>query len=203
MESGQRSRGLGQVTFQVSSLRNAVKITVCGVRIVTETRRKGFCRNFMAKSLGRTSIKTLIAITAILLTASSTFGAGPGDVLGEWKTEGTNSRLELFRCEDKICGKIVTPKKPDDINSRYGSVGKAAVDSKNPDPALRKRPIIGMEIMKGFTSKGDKKWENGICYNPKSGKSYKCNLHMVSPERLELRIYIWIPLLGRTFALTR
>lgn len=142
-------------------------------------------------------------IAIALLISINAFGAGSGDVLGAWKAEGTNSKLVLFRCGEKICGKIISPKGPEDIDSRHGSVGKAEVDSKNPDPALRNRPIIGMEIMKGFTAKGDNQWENGICYNPESGKSYKCKMHMVSPERLELRCYIWIPLFGRTFVLAR
>lgn len=148
-------------------------------------------------------MKVWTITAAVILMATTVFGAGPGDVLGAWKTEGTNSKLELFRCGEKICGKIISPKGPEDIDSRYGSVGKTEVDSKNPDPALRNRPIIGMEIMKGFTAKGDKQWKNGICYNPESGKSYKCKMHMVSPDRLELRGYIWIPIFGHTVVLTR
>lgn len=148
-------------------------------------------------------MKILVFISIALLISTKTFGAGPGDVLGAWKTEGANSKLELFRCGEKICGKIISPKGSDDIKSRDSSVAKAETDSKNPDPALRNRPIIGMEIMKGFTAKGDNQWGNGICYNPESGKSYKCKMHMVSPNRLELRGYIWIPFFGRTVVLTR
>lgn len=35
------------------------------------------------------------------------------------------------------------------------------------------------------------------------GKSYKCKMHLVSPDRLEVRGYIGISFFGRTFDLTR
>ena len=57
--------------------------------------------------------------------------------------------------------------------------------------------------MKGLTAKGDKQWGNGTCYDPESGKSYKCKMKLTSPRRLELRGYIGISLIGRNFVLTR
>ncbi len=138
-----------------------------------------------------------------LLTAATAFGAGPSDILGSWTTDGGDSRLEFFKCGEKICGKIVWLKQPNYIDKKDGPVGKTKVDRKNPDPALRNRPILGLQVMKGLTAKGDKRWENGTCYDPETGKSYKCKMQLVSPHRLELRGYIGISLIGRTFALTR
>jgi uncharacterized protein (DUF2147 family) len=139
----------------------------------------------------------------VLLTATTAFGAGPSHVLGSWKTDGGDSRLEFFRCGEKICGKIVWLKEPNYSNSKDGPVGKTKVDRKNPDPALRNRPILGLQVMKGLTAKGDNRWGNGTCYNPENGKSYKCKMHLASPSRLELRGYIGISLIGRTSVLTR
>jgi len=148
-------------------------------------------------------MKVWAFFATVLMTATTAFGAGPGNVLGLWKTDGGDSQLELFRCGEKICGKIVWLKVPDYIDSRDGPVGKTKVDRKNPDPALRNRPILGLQVMKGLTAKGDKRWENGTCYDPETGKSYKCKMHLASPDRLELRGYIGISLIGRNFVLTR
>jgi len=144
---------------------------------------------------------TLFAI--VLLTAATAFGAGPRDLLGSWKTDGGDSRLELFPCGEKICGKIVWLKQPKYIDSKDGPVGKTKVDRKNPNPSLRNRPILGLQVMKGLTPKGGNRWGNGICYDPETGKSYKCKMYLASPERLELRGYIGISLIGRTFTLAR
>lgn len=145
---------------------------------------------------------TLFAIGS-LLAATTAFGAGTGDVLGVWKTDGGDSRLELFRCEDKICGKIVWLKVPNYIDSKDGPVGKTKVDRKNPGAALRNRPILGLQVMKGLTAKGVNRWENGTCYDPESGKSYTCKMQLDSPGKLKLRGYIGISLIGRSFGLTR
>ncbi len=148
-------------------------------------------------------MKIWTLLLLFLLTSTTAAAAVSGNVSGLWKTDGGDSRLELFNCGDKICGKIVWLKVPNYIDRMDGPVGKTKVDLKNPDKALRNKPILGLQVMKGLTAKGNNKWENGICYDPESGKSYKCNMQLVTPERLKLRGYIGISLIGKTFGLTR
>ena len=143
-----------------------------------------------------------LVLAVILLSAVSAFGADQ-DILGVWKTEGGDSKVALFRCGKKICGKIVWLKSPVYTDRKHGPVGKPKTDRKNPDPRLRNRPIMGLQVMNGLTAKGDKSWERGSCYDPASGKRYKCKMKLVSPDRLDLRGYIGVSLIGRTFALTR
>jgi uncharacterized protein (DUF2147 family) len=131
------------------------------------------------------------------------FAATPDGVLGIWKTDGGDSQLELFKCGDKVCGKIVWLKVPKYIDSEDGPVGKTKFDRKNPNPALRNRPILGLQVATGFTAKGDNRWGNGTSYNPETGKSYKSKLFLASPRRLELRGYIGISLIGSTLILIR
>ena len=88
---------------------------------------------------------------------------------------------------------------PDDPERRKPS----DKDELNPDPALRKRPLLGLTIMDGFKSAGEGKWTNGQIYDPNSGKTYKCKLTMVDANTLELRGYIGIALFGRTEQWTR
>jgi uncharacterized protein (DUF2147 family) len=148
-------------------------------------------------------MKILIVVATVLLSGTTAFGAGPGDILGPWTTDGGDSRLEFFKCGENICGKIAWLKQPNYIDSKDGPVGKTKVDRKNPNPALRNRPILGLQVMKGLTARGDKRWEKGICYDPETGKSYKCKMKLVSPKRLELRGYIGVSIIGRNFILTR
>ncbi|KAB0663788.1 DUF2147 domain-containing protein [Oryzomonas japonica] len=148
-------------------------------------------------------MKVWIFLVTVLLTATTAFGTGQSDILGTWKTDGGDSLLEFFKCGDKICGKIVWLKAPSYIDRKDGPVGTIKVDRKNPNPALRTRPVLGLEVMKGLTPKGANRWGNGACYDPETGKSYKCKMYLKSPKRMELRGYIGISLIGRTFALTR
>jgi uncharacterized protein (DUF2147 family) len=148
-------------------------------------------------------MKVWTFMAATLLTATTACGAGPGGILGSWKTEGDDSLLEFFRCGEKICGKIVWLKQPSYMSNKDGPVGTTKVDRKNPNPALRTRPILGLQVMKGLTARANNKWDKGVCYDPETGKSYKCKMRLKSPNRLELHGYIGISLIGRNYTLTR
>lgn len=148
-------------------------------------------------------MKILMFLSLVLLAATNVSGADPNNILGPWKTDGGDSLLEFTRCGENICGKIVWLKQPNYIDSKDGPVGKTKVDRKNPDPAMRNRPILGLQVMKGLSAKGNKRWEKGTCYDPETGKSYKCKMQLVSPNKLKLRGYIGVSLIGRNFVLTR
>jgi uncharacterized protein (DUF2147 family) len=140
---------------------------------------------------------------AVMLAATPAVGAHSNDVIGPWQTNGESSSLDIFKCGEKLCGKIVWLKHPNYLSSKDGPVGTPKVDRKNPDPALRTRPIIGLQVMEGLTATGDNWWEHGACYDPESGNSYQCKMHLEKPDRLEVRGFIGFSLLGRTYVLTR
>lgn len=148
-------------------------------------------------------MKIRVFLAVVMMAATSAFGAGPDDVLGLWNTEGDESRLEIFRCGAKFCVKIAWLKEPNYTDPKEGPVGAAKVDRNNPDPALKNRAMLGLQIMEGFTAIDGEWWEDGIIYNPDNGKSYRGRLRLVSSEKLELRGYIGISLFGSTYVLTR
>ena len=148
-------------------------------------------------------MKILIFFTVLLLSARIAFGDDLDSILGIWKTELDESKVEIFRCDEKICGKIIWLKKPLYSDSRDGEVGTQVIDRKNPDPELKKRPVLGLRILEGFTEQGGSTWGNGTCYDPKSGKTYRGKIHLAAPDRLELRGFIGIPLFGRSSVWTR
>ncbi len=148
-------------------------------------------------------MKIWIFLTAILLAASVAFGAGSDAVVGLWKTPEDESKLEFFKCGDKICVRIAWLKEPNYTDKKEGPVGLPKVDRNNPDPALKNRPMLGLQIMEGFTAAGDGRWENGIIYNPDNGKTYRGKFRLVSPHRLDLRGFIGISLFGGNCILTR
>lgn len=76
-------------------------------------------------------------------------------------------------------------------------------DEKNPDPALRDRPLIGLDLFAGFTYDGDGRWTGGTIYDPNSGKTYRCIITWVDEKTLKVRGYIGVPMLGRTETWTR
>ena len=148
-------------------------------------------------------MKISLWITLLLLTSTTAFGAGLNDILGIWKTEMDESKIEIIRCGEKICATIIWLKNPIYTDNRDGEVGTPYIDRKNPDPALKSRPILGLRILEGFTAEGGNNWGNGTCYDPKSGKTYRGKIHLSAHNRLELRGFFGIPLFGRTSVWTR
>jgi uncharacterized protein (DUF2147 family) len=140
----------------------------------------------------------LSIVAAVLLTATTAFGGEPGGILGTWRTEGDESKVEIFQCGDKLCGKIVWLKNPKYIDRDDGVVGTPIIDKNNPDPALRSRPLIGLTVLAGFTLISDDTWGNGTLYDPRTGKTYEGKIHQASSNRLELRGFVGIPLFGRS-----
>lgn len=148
-------------------------------------------------------MKILTFFTIALLAAANALGSDSSSILGLWNTAEDDSKLEFFKCKDKICVRIAWLKEPNYTDSKDGPPGTPKVDSNNPDPALKKQPMLGLQIMEGFTAAGDGRWEDGIIYNPENGKKYRGKLRLVAPDKLELRGFIGISIFGSNYMLTR
>ena len=115
---------------------------------------------------------------------------------GIWITADGESLVEI-RMQDGLPSGFVAGSLNDPENQ-----GPPEFDEKNPDPALRGRPMLGMQIMHSFRPSGRNDWK-GRVYDPSSGKTYKCKLRFVDANTLKIRGYIGIPLLGKTQVWTR
>lgn len=139
--------------------------------------------------------KHLLMLVAFMLF--STFAwAQKLSPLGTWTNEEGKAKFEIYKCGDKLCGKIVTLKEPL-LN------GKPKMDINNPDKNLQSRPLAGMEFMKGFVYDGNNKWDEGTIYDPESGKTYSCYMKMTGKDKMEVKGYIGISLIGRSQDWTR
>ncbi len=141
-------------------------------------------------------------ITGLVLVCGLGAGVAAGtveadDVLGEWVTAGGESRVEVIRRDDLYCGSIVGLIEPFyGAGERSGMDGVPRVDVENPDKKLRDRPLLGLEILRDFRFEEDK-WVGGRVYDPKNGKTYRCELRLEG-SKLKVRGYIGVSWLGRT-----
>ncbi len=146
---------------------------------------------------------TLILMVLSMVPVSA-FASSGDDILGVWDNQEKDARIEIFKCGVKYCGKIVSLKEPDyPAGSKEGTPGTPKLDHHNPDPALRSKPIIGLQIVNDFVFAGDNLWKDGTVYDPKKGKTYSGKMTLVSPKELKLRGFIGISLIGRTATWTR
>jgi len=91
------------------------------------------------------------------------------------------------------------------LRSPIGDNGCELHDDKNPDPAARGKPIIGLVVLHGLKqldAEGRPR-AGGTIYDPVSGRTYWCNARLDGYDRLLLRGFWGIQLLGRTATWTR
>ena len=103
------------------------------------------------------------------------------DPTGVWLTEAGDAKILVSKCGPGICGTVIWLKVPIDPTT-----GKPQADDKNKDPALARRPIVGINIFKGMKSVTERKW-SGRIYNADNGKTYASDVTLAGPRKLEVR----------------
>ena len=145
-----------------------------------------------------------IVFTSLILAAASAYAASPDDILGLWNTEERDAKIEIYKCGAKYCGKIVCLQEPTyPPGSKEGTPGMPMLDHNNPNPELRKTPLIGLPILLDFVFAGDHSWKNGKIYDSESGNTYSGKMTLISPKQLNVRGFIGISIIGRTTTWTR
>jgi uncharacterized protein (DUF2147 family) len=146
----------------------------------------------------------LALLSTFLLLVSFALASDEDRILGLWNTPENDSKIEIFKSSGKYFGRIAWLREP--LYPEYddgGMAGRPVVDRENPNPNLRSRPLIGLQLIEGFTYIGKNVWEKGTIYNPDNGKTYRCKMILSAPNRLEVRGFIGIPLFGATSVWTR
>ena len=129
-----------------------------------------------------------LAIACLALTCSA-WAATP---VGLWYAEGGAAQVAIEACGETLCGRVVWLRSPLDED------GCELRDRNNPEPGLRNRPVVGLEVLRGLSPRSDGTWSDGRIYDPGSGNTYTCAARLESENRLRLRGYLGIPLIGRT-----
>ena len=113
-----------------------------------------------------------IRIALIAAGAMTMMGmpASAEGVDGIWAMTDGKVTVKVATCGGNLCAKIVGLKEP---ISKID--GKPKVDHENPNASLRKRPLIGIDILVGMKPDKTGVWKGQI-YNADDGKIYKATL---------------------------
>jgi uncharacterized protein (DUF2147 family) len=136
-----------------------------------------------------------LVLISFLLAVTAVHAADAASPIGLWK--GADGTFEMTERDGKLSAKIVTLGEPNTTE------GTEKTDIYNPDPTKRDRPIIGLVFISGCTKKSATRWENGTVYDPKSGKTYSCIVELQGPDKIKVRGYIGVVLMGRNYIWTR
>jgi uncharacterized protein (DUF2147 family) len=119
-----------------------------------------------------------VLVTSLLGVAA--YAQAEGDPSGVWLTQAGDAKVKVSKCGNGICGVIVWLREPIDV-----ATGKPAVDDKNPNPALTRRPMIGLPLFLGMHPAGAARW-TGQIYNADDGKIYESHITLPAPDQLRV-----------------
>ena len=97
---------------------------------------------------------------------------------GLWQTTRPGGVVEISACDTvSVCGTVISvdPERADSDN----------LDRRNPERALRDRPLIGLQVLWSFRPAADA-WTDGRLYNPETGQTFSASMRLVSEDRLKV-----------------
>jgi uncharacterized protein (DUF2147 family) len=118
--------------------------------------------------------------------------------VGFWRTVDDRTQkprgiVEIYEENSEFLGRIETSFNPRELTARCG---KCTGDRKD-------APVIGLVIMSGVTKHGSD-YGGGEILDPETGSIYRCRFVLsLEGEKLIVRGYLGLPLLGRTQTWTR
>ena len=92
---------------------------------------------------------------------------------GEWLVANKTAHIRIVDCEGSLWGVVSWEE-------------HAGVDDKNPDPAKRGRPTLGMPVLLDLKASGPNRW-GGTLYNSQNGKTYTGGITLLAPDRVRVR----------------
>lgn len=123
-----------------------------------------------------------LAVGVGALPSATQASTSAPDLVGRWSTPSGDT-VEFGSCanqvaDTRICGRIVALR---------DTAGSELRDIRNPAAAQRRRPIVGLEIVRSLRESSPGVWTGGELYNPDDGRTYRGAIHMRGRDSLELQ----------------
>jgi uncharacterized protein (DUF2147 family) len=129
-------------------------------------------------------------VGALIFLPAKDYMAG-GTPVGRWLTQSGNLEIEIASCGEALCGTVALVLANQSMSQPGAGMKSAGA------PAA-----TGMKILSELTPSGDGEWKGRI-YNRENGKTYDCVVGLAAADQLEVRGYVFRPLIGKTQVWTR
>lgn len=156
------------------------------MRLKPMTTRAGSRRSIATLALG-----LFLAFGAGAMAQSEVQTTSPiSPIEGVWRTQ-LLSEINIAACPEGFCGSLSRIVVPEGMLSGAEAEAAAAMapedffDERNEDPALRNRPMMGLQILTLWQGKEPHIFDGEI-YNPEDGKTYSGYIEMIGPDTLRL-----------------
>jgi len=123
----------------------------------------------------------------------------PNLLCGKWMSAEKNLEVLVYKDGDIFKAKVIWFKNEDNSKAM-----EEWTDKHNPDPVLRDRKLIGMDILKNMIYEPkSNSWENGKIYEAKSGKEWDASAKIDDKGELKVTGYWHLKFIGKTMTFVR
>lgn len=113
------------------------------------------------------------ALAAFVLSGTTALAAaGQAGPAGTWRVEKGDALIRIVDCGGQYWGVVAWERTP-------------GTDRKNPSPALRSRPTLGMPVLLGMRKADRDQW-TGHIYNAEDGQTYDSHIKLAGPNTLRV-----------------
>ncbi|MBL4675745.1 MAG: DUF2147 domain-containing protein [Mucilaginibacter sp.] len=131
------------------------------------------------------SLFLLFVLSSFKPVAEPDTTADPNRICGKWESSEKNLVVEVYRYKDTYKAKMirftggVTKDKP----------MESITDKNNPDPALRNRKVLGLDVVETlrYNAKSNS-WEGGRIYEVQSGKYWSAAASLDNKGNLKVKV---------------
>lgn len=118
----------------------------------------------------RSLVLLVVAFIVAVSSPATAQGAGPE---GLWLVKDQTARIRIEKCGNEMWGTVAWQ-------------DEAKIDVNNPDPAMRRRSLLGSAVLIGMRPAAANLWEGDI-YNARDGKTYSSKMAMLPSGALEIK----------------
>ena len=121
-------------------------------------------------------------------------------LLGKWLATDQSVAVEVYKQSGEYKAKVIWF----DESLGSGKPMHTRTDFENPDPHLRKRKILGMQVLEGLEYNSAKNtWENAKIYDASSGRFWDSAAHITDQGLLKVRGYWKFKWIGKSLTFKR
>lgn len=124
---------------------------------------------------------------------------GPDMICGKWMSADKDLMIQVYKENNEFRAKILWFDDRDDTKEM-----EDYLDKHNPDPSLRSRKILGMNVLEKlvYVPKTNT-WEDGIIYDAQHGRHWNSAAYLTKDGLLKVKGYWHIKLIGKTLTFNR
>lgn len=133
-------------------------------------------------------MKALVLLSILFLFGGLTFKGD--DITGYWKDSSGELIVKCYKYDAKYFARIVWFDNPNPDKLIYSEEG------------IPKNEWLNYVVMRNFSFDGNK-WVDGVIHEIKFGKVYDANIEMINLNKIIVRGYVYVTLIGKNITFTR